>query len=88
MTTRLVVVVRDAGNLGSPGWVGARVAQVVETQLLREAGTRHSSIRVTSDRYGHLPAGRQELADGREETYRNAASPAGPRAAATPLALA
>ena len=37
MTTRLVVVVRDAGNLGSQDGCGARVAQVVETQLLREA---------------------------------------------------
>ena len=37
MTTRLVVVVRYAGNLGSQDGCGARVAQVVETQLLREA---------------------------------------------------
>lgn len=38
----------------------------------------HSSIRVTSDRYGHLfPRARQELADGLDETYRNAASAGG-----------
>jgi integrase len=38
----------------------------------------HSSIRVTSDRYGHLfPRARQELADGLEETYRNAATVGG-----------
>jgi integrase len=38
----------------------------------------HSSIRVTSDRYGHLfPRARQELADGLDETYRNAASTGG-----------
>ena len=30
MTTRLVVVVRDAGNLSSQDGCGARVAQVVE----------------------------------------------------------
>jgi hypothetical protein len=80
MTTRLVVVMRDAGQPGQPRMdeqCGARVAQVVETQLLREAGAGHSSIRVTSDRYGHLfPPARQELADGLEETHRNAA-PAG-----------
>jgi hypothetical protein len=58
---------------------GARVAQVVETQLLGEAGAGHSSIRVTSDRYGHLfPRARQQVADGLEETYRNAASAGGP----------
>jgi integrase len=35
----------------------------------------HSSIRVTSDRYGHLfPRARQELADGLDETYRRAAT--------------
>jgi integrase len=38
----------------------------------------HSSIRVTSDRYGHLfPRARQELADGLDETYRRAASAGG-----------
>jgi integrase len=38
----------------------------------------HSSIRVTSDRYGHLfPRARQELADGLDETYRNAATAGG-----------
>jgi integrase len=38
----------------------------------------HSSIRVTSDRYGHLfPQARQELADSLEEKYRNAASAGG-----------
>jgi hypothetical protein len=57
---------------------GARVAQVVERSCLGR-GAGHSSIRVTSDRYGHLfPPARQELADELEETYRNAASPAGP----------
>jgi integrase len=35
----------------------------------------HPSIRVTSDRHGHLfPRTPQELADGLDETYRNAAS--------------
>ena len=35
----------------------------------------HSSIRVTSDRYGHLfPRARQELAESLDETYRRAAS--------------
>ena len=38
----------------------------------------HSSIRVTSDRYGDLfPRARQELADGLDETYRNAVSAGG-----------
>jgi integrase len=38
----------------------------------------HSSIRVTSERYGHLfPRARQELADGFDATYRQAASPSG-----------
>jgi hypothetical protein len=38
----------------------------------------HSSIRVTSERYGHLfPRARQELADGLDATYRQAASPSG-----------
>jgi len=38
----------------------------------------HSSIRVTSDRYGELfPRARQEVADGLDETYRNAASAGG-----------
>ncbi len=37
----------------------------------------HSSIRVTSDRYGHLfPRARVELADGLDATYREAASQA------------
>ena len=35
----------------------------------------HSSIRVTSDRYGHLfPKARQAVADGLDETFRRAAS--------------
>jgi hypothetical protein len=35
----------------------------------------HSSIRVTSDRYGHLfPKARQALAEGLENTFREAAS--------------
>jgi hypothetical protein len=34
----------------------------------------HSSIRVTSDRYGHLfPKARAELADTLDETFRDAA---------------
>jgi integrase len=34
----------------------------------------HSSIRVTSDRYGHLfPKARTEMADALDTTYRNAA---------------
>jgi integrase len=38
----------------------------------------HSSIRVTSDRYGHLfPQARRELADSLDETYRRAASASG-----------
>jgi integrase len=48
----------------------------------------HTSIRVTSDRYGHLfPRARQEFADGLDETYRRAASAGGadvrPRARST-----
>jgi len=36
----------------------------------------HSSIRVTSDRYGHLfPRARIELAEGLDATFRAAASP-------------
>jgi integrase len=38
----------------------------------------HSSIRVTSDRYGHLfPQACQQLADDLDETYRRAASAGG-----------
>jgi hypothetical protein len=38
----------------------------------------HSSIRVTSDRHGHLfPRARQELADGLDETYRRAGTVGG-----------
>jgi hypothetical protein len=38
----------------------------------------HSSIRVTSDRYGHLfPRARLEMADQLDETYQRAAAPSG-----------
>jgi hypothetical protein len=57
---------------------GARVAQVVETQLLRGGGRGPLVDSCQSDRYGHLfPGARQQVADGLEETYRNAASAGG-----------
>jgi integrase len=92
MTTRLVVVIRDAA-------ARARLPKQLRFHDLRHtcaalliANGRHMeetkdhlghpSIRVTSDRHGHLfPRTPRELADGLDETYRMQRRPAGPTCA-------